>query len=55
MTNGPEPITLEWSIRVCPVCGRDDRYRDMKDNHYFKGHRCDGKPVTVVARGELRG
>lgn len=39
----PGRVTLLW----CPVCGRDDRYRDLKrgaGRHFSQDGKCSGEP-----------
>jgi hypothetical protein len=47
------PTLMEWPIRVCPRCGRSDRYHPLKDRHFSQGKRCDGKPVELVAVAQI--
>ena len=42
----PGRVSLLW----CPVCGRDDRYGDLKEGkgrHFYGGTRCLGTPQTL--------
>lgn len=42
---GPESVT----VKVCPVCGRNDRYTPFTGkSHFAKGERCPGQPVAVT-------
>lgn len=35
-------------IMVCPVCGRDDRYRPFVGKaHHWRGKKCPGVPERV--------
>lgn len=37
-----------WTIKVCPACGVDDRYRTLRGKHHWTfGVRCSGVPVAV--------
>lgn len=47
----PDAVTL----LVCPVCGRTDRWTNMKvdaGRHFSAGSRCLGKPVRCLYRYE---
>lgn len=42
-------MTLLW----CPVCGRDDRYRDLKKGarrHFSEEGKCPGEPIELEYR-----
>ena len=39
----PPPTFLVW----CPVCGRTDRWKPLKDRHFADGGLCKGKPKWV--------
>lgn len=36
-----------FTIRWCPVCGRDDRINSFKAAHYSRGELCRGVPITI--------
>lgn len=41
------PVTL--TMRWCPVCGRDDRFKPFTGkSHFTRGDRCLGKPVVLT-------
>jgi hypothetical protein len=50
----PEHAPEEIELRVCSVCERTDRYRELPlgPYHFTKdlSRRCDGEVVTVIYR-----
>lgn len=43
----PQTIKILW----CPVCGRDDRYTDLKKGagrHFADGLKCHGAPEEII-------
>jgi hypothetical protein len=42
----PGQVSLTW----CPVCGRDDRYRELGSgagHHFARGQKCPGAPQEI--------
>lgn len=45
----PETVTL----LICPVCGRDDRFRPFTGKRHFNGGEpCEGQPIRWTYRLE---
>lgn len=42
-----ESPPLSFTIRWCPVCGRDSRVMNLTKRHFSGGERCVGVPVDV--------